>query len=118
MRPRLVVRVVVASLALAGGGAGCSSGSASPPRDGGADASAARPWYDTELDRDTSYLPMGPVAHDTLPFAWSGESGTSLQADAYLPAGAAAPVVVFLPGAAVVKERYYWFGSLLASHGV
>jgi pimeloyl-ACP methyl ester carboxylesterase len=75
---------------------------------------AAGPWYVTALDRDTSYLPMGEVRYRIEERSFPDR----VKADLYLPEASGAPVVLFLPGAFVVKERYYWLGSVLASHGV
>ena len=71
------------------------------------------PWYDTALDRDTSYLPMGNVAATSLELQYG-----RVAVSAYLPAVKQAPVAVFLPGGFVAKDRYFWFGTVLASHGV
>ncbi len=97
-------------------GACSTSPAGTESRDAGGGDAGAR-WYDTALDRDTSYLPMGRFAVNLAPFAWTSPSGGALTADAYVPAGAMAPVVLVLPGAAIVKERMYWLGELLASQG-
>lgn len=70
-------------------------------------------WYDTALDRDTSYLPMGSVGQTTLELTYGRVAVT-----AYLPDTKQAPIAVFLVGGGCAKDRYFWFGTLLASHGV
>ncbi len=77
----------------------------------------AGPWYSTTPDPDLSYLPLGATGFDESEHVFAID-GHEIRVDAYLPEGAAAPVVVFLPGASVVKERYRWLGASLASHGV
>jgi dienelactone hydrolase len=83
-------------------------------------ASNDGPWYDTEPDPDLSYLPLGDGAVDRSELTWLDPDGTDVYVDAYLPGPALgrAPVVVMLPGAFVVKERYQWLGTALASHGI
>jgi hypothetical protein len=71
------------------------------------------PWYDTELNRDTSYLPMGHVATSTLELQYERVAVTG-----FLPATKAAPVAILLPGGLCARDRYTWFGALLASHGI
>jgi len=76
------------------------------------------PWYDTEPDADLSYLPLGNDAYSQTEISWVDAEGDRTTFDSYLPAGDDAPIVVMLPGAFVVKERYRWLGASLASHGV
>ena len=71
------------------------------------------PWYETSLDRDVSYLPMGTIPQSVMELQYGRVAVT-----AYLPSVSHAPVAVLLPGGFVAKDRYFWFGSLLASHGV
>ncbi len=79
--------------------------------------SADGPWYDTAPDPDLSYLPLGDVLYREAALSWT-RGGRTIAVDGYLPDVAAAPVVVMLPGALVVKERYRWMGATLASHGI
>lgn len=111
--------VVLGALGIATAVAACSSTDAVKAKapDDGPDDSLPKPWYDTEASSDTSYLPMGTVAYDKTEIAWQQE-GNRVPVDVYAPREGRAPVVLFLPGALVKKERYFWFGSVLASHGV
>lgn len=98
--------------------AACGCGSSKPDEglthpDGGADAGDGGPWYDTELNRDTSYLPMGSVKSSTLELQYGRVAVT-----AHLPESKSAPVVILLPGGLCARDRYTWFGALLASHGI
>ena len=70
-------------------------------------------WYQLAPDSDFSYLPMGDAPH-ALVTIQAGDDAV----DVYYPTDRRAGVVVFLPGAAIVKERYAWIGQALASHGV
>ncbi|MET0594480.1 MAG: hypothetical protein ABW133_17395 [Polyangiaceae bacterium] len=95
--------------------AACGCGSSKPDEginspDAGGDAG---PWYDTELNRDTSYLPMGSVKTSTLELQYGRVAVT-----AYLPESKSAPVAILLPGGLCARDRYTWFGALLASHGI
>jgi dienelactone hydrolase len=76
------------------------------------------PWYDTAPDGDVSYLPLGEFTYQQHGIGWRAAAGETIAVDAYLPEVDRAPVMVFLPGAAVVKERYAWVGHTLASHGI
>lgn len=115
MRPVIPTwRRVACSLVVLTCGVACSS-EAEPPS--AAPSSDAGVWYETSLDPDTSYLPMGSVAYEKVPFSWTSDDDGPVSADGYVPKGDQAPVVVFLPGAGIVKERYYWLGNALASHG-
>src|SRR3954464_6495704 len=91
---RRLMGAVIALLVATGG---CSAGS----------------WYQLAPDADQGYLPLGDVPYAVTALTADGDA-----VDVYHPTDRRAPVVVFLPGAAVVKERYRWVGSVLASNGV
>ncbi len=104
-----------------------SSNDGSTPPDGAADAGAdapgaggdaGAPWYDTTLDTDTSYLPMGTTPYERVPITWTTDDGSTVAVDVWAPKAGRSPVVVFLPGAYIKKERYFWLANVLASHGV
>src|SRR4051812_4363160 len=109
-RPRLLARTVCLCAFVVA----CSSNGKvdAPAPDSGQQGGV---WYETALDTDTAYLPMGgePVAVTkdlAVPYA-----GQAFAADAYVPKGARkAPLVLVLPGALVGKDRYYWLGESLA----
>ena len=123
LRARVLAIGTIGGIALA---AACGGGDApaQPPdvsSDASADAAApadAGPWYDTTLDTDTSYLPMGTVPYEMIPLTWTTEDGQTVAVDVWAPKVAHAPVVSFLPGAFIKKERYFWLANVLASHGV
>jgi pimeloyl-ACP methyl ester carboxylesterase len=84
---------------------------------GGAGGSIMDLWYDTSRTDDTSYLPMGQFPYEKTSFSW--QSGAfSADVEMYVPKAGGAPLAVMLPGFAITADRYFWLGSVLASHGV
>jgi dienelactone hydrolase len=88
------------------------------PASGGLTACDDGPWYDTAPDPDLSYLPRGDRPVEARGLSWDLE-GQAIAVDGYVPTQAdKAPVVIMMPGFGIVKARYRWLGTTLASHGI